>query len=247
MSSMEDEYIVAVEAAMEAIWICKFIFGLGVVPGIDKPMDIYCDNTGAITIADEPSVQKGAKHFSIKYHFIHEVIQEGDIQILKVHTDNNLADPFTKPMPCTKHVEHARSIRLRPAGFGLLRLGQEQMEKDAILFPHYNVKSCFPRSKVNHHLPITEQSTYVFLKATSSTEKLVNEIGELRAIFSHVLGASGVQIPQNNLDNQRSTEEEEDGATGVLDPRDVPGSVLLEITNFAILGFLLEPLVLNVP
>ncbi|GKE64514.1 hypothetical protein Tco_1518675 [Tanacetum coccineum] len=42
----------------------------------------------AITIADEPGVQK----------------------------DNNLADPFTKPMPCTKHVEHARSIGLRPAG-----------------------------------------------------------------------------------------------------------------------------------
>ncbi|GKC82436.1 hypothetical protein Tco_1138153 [Tanacetum coccineum] len=76
-----------------------------------------------------------------------------------------------------------------------------------------------------------------------STEKLVNEIGELRAIYSHVLGASGVQIPQNNLDNLRSTKEE-DGATEVLDPRDVPGSFLLEITDFAILGLLLEPLVL---
>ncbi|GJV09181.1 retrotransposon protein, putative, ty1-copia subclass [Tanacetum coccineum] len=116
MSSMEAEYIVAAEAAMEAIWIRKFIYGLGVVPSIDKPMDMYCDNTGAITIADEPGVQKGAKHFRIKYHFIRESIQEGDIRILKVHTDNNLADPFTKPMPCTKHVEHARSIGLRPAG-----------------------------------------------------------------------------------------------------------------------------------
>ncbi|GJW67678.1 putative reverse transcriptase domain-containing protein [Tanacetum coccineum] len=112
MSSMEAEYI----AAIEAIWIRKFIFGLGVVPNIDKPMDMYCDNTGAITIADKPGVQKGAKHFRRKYHFIREVIQEGDIQILKVHTDNNLVDPLTKPMPCTKHVEHARSIGLRPAG-----------------------------------------------------------------------------------------------------------------------------------
>ncbi|GKC72623.1 hypothetical protein Tco_1118506, partial [Tanacetum coccineum] len=51
-----------------------------------------------------------------------------------------------------------------------------------------------------------------------STDKLVNEIGELRAIFGHVLGASGVQIPQTNLDNMRSTEEEEDGAMEVLDP-----------------------------
>ncbi|GJX14652.1 retrotransposon protein, putative, ty1-copia subclass [Tanacetum coccineum] len=89
ISSMEAQYIVAAEAAMEAIWICKFISGLGVLPSIDKPMDMYCDNI---------------------------VIQEGDIRILKVHTDNNLADPLTKPMPCTKHVEHARSIGLRPAG-----------------------------------------------------------------------------------------------------------------------------------
>ncbi|GJW17691.1 hypothetical protein Tco_0025127 [Tanacetum coccineum] len=112
MSSMEAEFI----AAMEAIWIRKFIYRFGVVPSIDKPMDIDCDNTCAITIADEPGVQKGAKHFRRKYYFIREVILEGDIRILKVHTDNNLVDPLTKPMPCTKHVEHARSIGLRPAG-----------------------------------------------------------------------------------------------------------------------------------
>ncbi|GJU87713.1 hypothetical protein Tco_1571610 [Tanacetum coccineum] len=88
MSSIEAEYIVAAEAAMEAIWIRKFIYGLGVVPIIDRPMDMYCDNTA---------------------------IQEGDIRILKVHIDDNLADPFTKPVPCTKHVEHAKSIGLRPA------------------------------------------------------------------------------------------------------------------------------------
>ncbi|GJX43259.1 retrotransposon protein, putative, ty1-copia subclass [Tanacetum coccineum] len=59
MSSIKVEYI----AAMEAIWIRKFIYGLGVVPNNDRPMDMYCDNTGSITIADEPGVQKGAKHF----------------------------------------------------------------------------------------------------------------------------------------------------------------------------------------
>ncbi|GJX51010.1 retrotransposon protein, putative, ty1-copia subclass [Tanacetum coccineum] len=114
MSSMKAEYIAVAKATMEAIWIRKFIYGLGVVPNIDKCMDMYYDNTGAIIVADEPGVQKGAKHFQRKYHFIQEAIQEGDILILKVHTDNNLADPFTKPMSCTKHVEHARSIRLRP-------------------------------------------------------------------------------------------------------------------------------------
>ncbi|GKG07445.1 hypothetical protein Tco_0330414, partial [Tanacetum coccineum] len=90
MSSMEAKYIAAAEAAMEDIWICKFISRLGIVPSIDRPMDMYYDNTSSITIADEPGVQKGAKHFRQKYHFIRESIQEGDISILKVHTDNNL-------------------------------------------------------------------------------------------------------------------------------------------------------------
>ncbi|GJZ76398.1 retrotransposon protein, putative, ty1-copia subclass [Tanacetum coccineum] len=116
MSSIEAEYIATSKAAMEAIWIRKFIAGLGVVPNNDRPMDMYCDNTAAITISNEPSVQKGAKHFRRKYHFVREVIQEAGIRIRKVHTYNNLADPFTKPMSCTKHVEHARNIELRPAG-----------------------------------------------------------------------------------------------------------------------------------
>ncbi|GJU83890.1 retrotransposon protein, putative, ty1-copia subclass [Tanacetum coccineum] len=116
MSSMEVEYIAVAEAAIKAIWMRKFISGLGLVPSIDKPIDIYCENTCAITLVDKPGVQKGAKIFRRKYHFICKVIQEGDIRILKVHTNNNLVDPLTKPMPCTKHVEHARSIGLRPAG-----------------------------------------------------------------------------------------------------------------------------------
>nr|GEU83772.1 hypothetical protein [Tanacetum cinerariifolium] len=56
MSSMKVEYIAAAETAMEAIWIRKFIYGLGVVPNNDRHMDMYCDNTGAITIANEPGV-----------------------------------------------------------------------------------------------------------------------------------------------------------------------------------------------
>ncbi|GKD38904.1 putative retrotransposon protein [Tanacetum coccineum] len=56
MSSIEAEYIAASEAVMEAIWICKFTYGLGIVPNNDRPMDMYCDSTGAITIANEPGV-----------------------------------------------------------------------------------------------------------------------------------------------------------------------------------------------
>lgn len=44
----EAEYIAASEAAKECIWINKFITVLGVVPSYVNPIDLCCDNSGAI-------------------------------------------------------------------------------------------------------------------------------------------------------------------------------------------------------
>ncbi|GJU14099.1 retrotransposon protein, putative, ty1-copia subclass [Tanacetum coccineum] len=59
MSATESEYIAASEAAMEAVWIRKFISGLGIVPTINEPLNMYCDNSAAVHYANEPGVQKG--------------------------------------------------------------------------------------------------------------------------------------------------------------------------------------------
>ncbi|GJT88291.1 F-box domain containing protein [Tanacetum coccineum] len=42
MSATESEYIAASEAAMEAVWIRKFISGLGIVPTINELLNMYC-------------------------------------------------------------------------------------------------------------------------------------------------------------------------------------------------------------
>ena len=39
------------------------------------------------------------KHISIRYHFIREHVQAGDIEMHFVPTDQQLADIFTKPLP----------------------------------------------------------------------------------------------------------------------------------------------------
>ncbi|GJV68702.1 retrotransposon protein, putative, ty1-copia subclass [Tanacetum coccineum] len=91
-SLAEAEYIAAYDASKEAVWIRKFISGLGVVPTIEKPINMYCDNTGAIAIAKESGITKE-----------------------KVHTDDNLADPFTKALAFPKHSEHTRNIGMLPA------------------------------------------------------------------------------------------------------------------------------------
>ncbi|GJX36431.1 hypothetical protein Tco_0247988 [Tanacetum coccineum] len=78
-------------------------------------MEMSCDNTGTISITNEPEIMKGAKHYQRKYHYIREIIEMGEIIVNKVHTDDNVVDPFTKPMPLTKHTKHVRSIELRLA------------------------------------------------------------------------------------------------------------------------------------
>ena len=45
-SNTEYEYITASEAAKEAVWIRKFITGLGMVPSILDPIELFCDNNG---------------------------------------------------------------------------------------------------------------------------------------------------------------------------------------------------------
>ncbi|GKC40934.1 retrotransposon protein, putative, ty1-copia subclass [Tanacetum coccineum] len=94
----------------------KFIDGLGdVVPSNKRPMEMLCDNEPVIAIAADPGILKGARHFQRKYHYICEVIQEREIILKKVHIDDNVADPFIKPMSFDKHFEHAMAIGIVPA------------------------------------------------------------------------------------------------------------------------------------
>ncbi|GKC42726.1 putative retrotransposon protein [Tanacetum coccineum] len=115
-SSAEAEYIAAFDASKEAVWVRKFIFGLGVIPTMKKkPINMYCDNTGAIAIANESRITKGARHFRAKVHYLREVIEFGDVKLEKVHTDDNLVDPFTKALDFLKHSKLTRNIRMLPA------------------------------------------------------------------------------------------------------------------------------------
>ncbi|GJY61946.1 retrotransposon protein, putative, ty1-copia subclass [Tanacetum coccineum] len=92
-SSINAEYIVAFDASKETVWIRKFIYGLGVVPTIEEPINMYCDNTGVIAIAKDHGITKGARHFRAKVLYLRETIEIGDVKIEKVDTDDNLADP----------------------------------------------------------------------------------------------------------------------------------------------------------
>nr|GEX44415.1 retrotransposon protein, putative, Ty1-copia subclass [Tanacetum cinerariifolium] len=88
------EYVAASEAAIDAVWIRKFVGDLGVMPSINKPINI---------------------HFLRRYHYFREQVETGEIKLIKVHTDDNLADPFTKALPRGMVIDHAKGIGLQLA------------------------------------------------------------------------------------------------------------------------------------
>nr|GFA17603.1 retrotransposon protein, putative, Ty1-copia subclass [Tanacetum cinerariifolium] len=95
-------------------------------PEVELRVNCYCDvgfetdrddtksQTGYVFVLNEGAV-KGATHFKRKYHYVRECIETGEIDIVKVHTDDNLAGPFTKALAGPKLTRHARSMDIRPA------------------------------------------------------------------------------------------------------------------------------------
>ena len=83
------------------------------VPSALGPMEIYCDNNGAIAQAKEPRSHQKSKHIHRRYHLIRQFIEDGDVKMCKIHTDLNVSDPLTKPMVLAKHEEHRNAIGVR--------------------------------------------------------------------------------------------------------------------------------------
>ena len=77
----------------------EFISDLGVIPSASVPMKIFCDNTGAIALAKESRFHKRTKHIKRRFNSIRAKIKDGYIEICKIHTDLNVEDPLTKPIP----------------------------------------------------------------------------------------------------------------------------------------------------
>lgn len=96
-SSTEAEYMALYEAVREALWLKSLAVSIHI--NIDKPITIYEDNNGCISIANNPTNHKRSKHIDIKYHFSREQIEKNVIKLNYIPTGQQLADALTKPLP----------------------------------------------------------------------------------------------------------------------------------------------------
>ncbi|GJW56101.1 ribonuclease H-like domain-containing protein [Tanacetum coccineum] len=57
---------------------------------------IFIDNQSTICIVKNPVFHQRTKHIEIRHHFIRDANEKNLIQVLKIHTDDNVADLLTK-------------------------------------------------------------------------------------------------------------------------------------------------------
>jgi hypothetical protein len=86
----------ACEACIEEIWLRKLISDL--FDQIPESTIIYCDNQSCIRLSKHPMFHERSKHIKIKYYFIRDKFQQGEVELEYILIDENTADILTKPL-----------------------------------------------------------------------------------------------------------------------------------------------------
>ncbi|GJR95730.1 putative ribonuclease H-like domain-containing protein [Tanacetum coccineum] len=92
-SSTEAEYVAAANCCGQVLWIQNQLLDYGFNFMNTK---IFIDNQSTICIVKNPVFHQRTKHIEIRHHFIRDANEKNLIQVLKIHTDENVADLLTK-------------------------------------------------------------------------------------------------------------------------------------------------------
>ncbi|GJT82914.1 putative ribonuclease H-like domain-containing protein [Tanacetum coccineum] len=92
-STTEAEYVAAANCCGQVLWIQNQMLDYGFN---SKNIKIYIDNESTICIVKNPVYHSKTKHIAIRHHFIRDAYEKKLIWVLKIHTDDNVADLLTK-------------------------------------------------------------------------------------------------------------------------------------------------------
>ncbi|GJZ92476.1 hypothetical protein Tco_0664541 [Tanacetum coccineum] len=92
-STTTAEYIVASQCCGQVLWIQNQLLDYGYNFMQTK---IHVDNESAICVVKNPVYHSKTKHIKIRHHLIRDSYEKRLIEMVKIHTDNNVADLLTK-------------------------------------------------------------------------------------------------------------------------------------------------------
>lgn len=99
------------EATKEALWLQRLLQFLRAIEE-SKPVTIFEDNNSALSLAQNSKDHSRSKHIDIRYHFVREQAEAGNIDLQYCPTEEMIADVLTKSLPRLKFVEFVKMMGL---------------------------------------------------------------------------------------------------------------------------------------
>ena len=94
ISFAEAEYVAANTATCQAVWLRRLLKDISNIQ--KEPTPIYYDNNSAISLSKNHVFHKKSKHIDTHFHFIRELVNDGDITLSFSGSKDQLANIFTK-------------------------------------------------------------------------------------------------------------------------------------------------------
>jgi len=96
LSTTEAEYVAAVEAGKEIMWMRNILSEFGHI--IPFPSTLCVDNKSGIQVAKNPEHHGRMKHLDLRFYWLRDAVEAGSINPVYVPTTQQLADILTKPV-----------------------------------------------------------------------------------------------------------------------------------------------------
>ena len=96
LSTTEAEYIAAVDAGKEIVWMRQFLGELGYPQ--HNPSILRMDNQSAISVSKNPEHHGRMKHLDLRWYWLRDVVDAGILNPLFIPTKEMPADILTKPL-----------------------------------------------------------------------------------------------------------------------------------------------------
>mmetsp|Transcript_16839 Transcript_16839/g.40656 ORF Transcript_16839/g.40656 Transcript_16839/m.40656 type:complete len:252 (-) Transcript_16839:376-1131(-) len=105
LSSAESEYVQITMACQEILFLRELMEKLGYG---QKATVVFEDNQAAIALCNNPVFHRRTRHIRRRYHFVRQCVEDGEIYIAYVKSEDNVADMLTKPLPYVVFIRHRR-------------------------------------------------------------------------------------------------------------------------------------------
>jgi len=109
LSSIKAEYMAISDCCYQAMWMTNLFREIGFHV---LPIMICSNNQGSIFIGSNPVQEKQTKHIDIRYHYIHECIEDNKVSVVFIPGNDNLANMFTKNLDRLKFIKFWEQLGL---------------------------------------------------------------------------------------------------------------------------------------